>query len=290
LIKVLIENEIEVIAVVRPGSDRNHRLSQFHQLMIIEADISNLDMITKEKTGKVDWFFHLAWEGTSGSNRDNADLQIKNIQYTLDAVRLAEKIGCRRFIGAGSQAECGRTVQKISSNSIANPDTSYGAAKLCAGQLSRLVCGKIGIEHIWTRILSIYGPYDAENTMITSSIRNMLKGIDTSYSKAEQLWDYLYSEDAAKAIFLCAKKGISNKIYPIASGKAIPLKEYIIKMYEEAGGRGRLGIGDIPYSNIQIMYLCGDIRELSADTGFRPETDFKTGIKKTIMWCKQMEF
>ena len=249
LTKVLLENEIEVIAIVRPGSDRNSRLLKFPTLKIIESELSNLNSVSKEKTGMVDWFFHLAWEGTIGPNRDNADLQVRNIQYTLDAVRLAEKIGCRRFIGAGSQAECGRSSEKISGNSITNPETGYGIAKLCAGQLSRLECEKLGIEHIWTRILSVYGPYDGENTMITSSVKRMIKGIGTSYSKGEQLWDYLYCEDAAKAIFLCAVRGINNKTYPIASGKAIPLKEYIIKMHEETGRRGKLGIGDIPYSN-----------------------------------------
>ena len=289
LIKVLLENEIEVIAVARSGSDRNSRLSKFPTLKIIESDLSNLNSISNEKTGMVDWFFHLAWEGTIGPNRDNADLQISNIQHTIDAVRLAKRIGCSRFVGAGSQAECGRSSEKITGNSITNPETGYGIAKLCAGQLSRLECEKIGIEHIWTRILSVYGPYDGENTMIISSVKRMIKGMDTSYSKGEQLWDYLYCEDAARAIFLCATRGINSKIYPIASGNAIPLKEYIVKMHEEVGGKGRIGIGDIPYSSAQVMYLCGDIRELTADTDFRPETDFLTGINKTIEWCKQTE-
>lgn len=38
-----------------------------------------------------DVFYHLAWAGTTGTARDDADLQLKNIEYTLDAVELAKK-------------------------------------------------------------------------------------------------------------------------------------------------------------------------------------------------------
>lgn len=98
--------------------------------------------------------------------------QLQNIQYTLDAVELASRIGCKKFVGAGSQAEYGRVEGVLSASTPVFPENGYGIAKLCAGQMSRILCEQKQIEHIWTRILSIYGPYDGENTMIMSSIEN----------------------------------------------------------------------------------------------------------------------
>lgn len=53
--------------------------------------------------------FHFGWMGTTGAARNDMDLQCRNIAYTIDAVRLAQRFGCKTFIGAGSQAEYGRT-------------------------------------------------------------------------------------------------------------------------------------------------------------------------------------
>ena len=52
----------------------------------------------------------------------------------------------------------------------------YGIAKLCAGQMSRIMCSSLGIRHVWARILSIYGPYDTENSMVMSTVIKLRRG------------------------------------------------------------------------------------------------------------------
>ena len=49
----------------------------------------------------------------------------------------------------------------------------------------------------------------------------------------------------------------------------------------------QIGFGDIPYSPNQVMYLCADIEDLKADTGFEPQYTFEKGIVETIQWCRQ---
>ena len=48
-----------------------------------------------------------------------------------------------------------------------------------------------------------------------------------------------------------------------------------------------LGIGEVPYADKQVMYLCADIGALTADTGFVPQTSFEDGIKETLAWYDQ---
>ena len=230
----------------------------------------------------------MAWDGTRGEERNNVKLQLKNIDYTLKALTLAKKIGCRKFIGTGSQAEYGRVSEKISPNTVANPETAYGIAKLCAGQISKIKANQIGIEHIWTRILSVYGPYDNENTMIMSSIREMIENNKSpKYTKAEQLWDYIYTQDIAKALYLIAQKGKSGEVYCIGSGTVKPLYEYINIIKNEINSQLEIKFGEIPYTKNQVMYLCADISKLTKDTGFKPEISFEEGIKRTIKWYKE---
>ena len=286
LINYLLDKNIEVLAIIRRNSSRKEILIQKDNLKIIEFNLEEFKDIEIQE--KYDTFIHLAWDGTFGDSRNNIETQLKNVEYTLDAVRLAKKIGCTKFIGAGSQAEYGRVQGILSHNTPTNPENAYGIAKLCAGKLSRLLAAQLGIEHIWTRILSVYGPYDGDNTMIMSSIREMLKNNGSpNYTKAEQLWDYIYVEDVAKAFYLIGEKGINNSIYCIGSGKQRPLYEYIQEIRTNIDENIKLNIGFKEYSENQVMNLCADISNLTKDTGFIPETNFKDGIIKTINYYKE---
>ena len=105
------------------------------------------------------------------------------------------------------------------------PENGYGMAKLCAGQMSRELCAKLGIRHIWARILSVYGPCDGAKTMVMSSIRQLLAGESPAFTKGEQQWDYLYAKDAGRALYLLGEKGRAGSIYCLGSGQKRPLRE-----------------------------------------------------------------
>ena len=289
LIIELLEKNNEVLVIARPNSNRLDRLPLHENLHVLLCPLDALDTVTKEEIGCFDICYHLAWVGTIGPQRDDMSLQLKNVQYTLDAVYMAHRLNCKVFVGAGSQAEYGPVEGNLTSKTPANPEMGYGIAKLCAGQMSRLECKKLGIRHEWTRILSIYGPYDGEATMIISGIRQMLHGKKPVFSKGEQQWDYLYSEDAAYALYLIALKGRDGAIYPLGSGGARPLHEYINIMRASIGKEAEVEIGGLPYRKRQVMYLCADIRELTEDTGFLPRISFEEGIRKTIDWCSKTE-
>ena len=286
LIQELILHDIEVIAVVRPGSNRKENIPEHKLVRVVECGLNQLDKLPRLIDEPCDTFYHLGWDGTFGNARNNMQGQLKNIQYTLDAVKVAKLLGCKRFVGAGSQAEYGRTEEKLTASTPAFPENGYGIAKLCAGQMSRILCEQEGLEHIWTRILSVYGPYDGENTLIMSVIRTLLKGEKPATTKGEQQWDYLYSKDAAYAFYLLGEKGISGKTYCIGSGKTRALKDYITIIRNQIDESLTLGIGELPYAEKQVMHLCADISELEKDTGFIPQYEFEIGIKETIEWLQ----
>lgn len=290
LIKQLIEHEVEVVAVCRKGSARLKNLPVHSLVTCVEVDLDSLLELPKIVDTSFDVFYHFGWDGTFGGTRNDLSRQLKNIQYTLEAVEVASKIGCKRFIGAGSQAEYGRVEGVCSPNTPTFPENGYGIAKLCAGQMSRVLCEQMGLEHVWTRIFSIYGPYDAENTMIMSTIRSLQNGDIPALTKGEQRWDYLYSADAGRAMYAIGKYGVNGKTYCIGSGTTRPLIEYVEILCDNIDKNAVLGIGQREYAEKQVMYLCADITELSKDTGFRPVYSFEQGIKETINWYKQFKY
>ena len=290
LIRRLTDEGYTVYAVSRPDSDRIKNIPRSDGVKIIECDLSELGRLKGLIHEKCDMFFHFGWAGTFGSARGDMEKQIKNIQYTVDAVNAAHDVGCGVFLGAGSQAEYGRSETKLAPDSPAFPENGYGMAKLCAGQMSRALCSELGIKHIWCRIFSVYGPHDGGQTMIMSGIRLLLEGKRPSYTKGEQLWDYLYCADAANAFYLAAKNGAHGAVYCVGSGETRRLGEYIEIIRDEINPAAEIGIGDLPYADKQVMYLCADISSLTRDTGFKPEYSFEDGIKKTVEWYKNNAF
>ena len=250
------------------------------------ADTTTADMMHSDsndaQTDSGDIFFHLAWEASYGAGRDDLILQTRNVHAAMDAVRLAKLLGCRTFVGAGSQAEYGRVDKALRPDTETDPETAYGSAKFCAGNLTRFYAEQEGLRHIWMRILSVYGPHDRMETMISTAVSRMTKNEETEFSPCEQIWDYLYSEDAAWAMILAGENGIDGKTYVLGSGEAHPLRWYIEKIAGITGYTKEIGFGKRPYNEKQVMHLVADISELTEDTGFRPTVDFETGIRNLI--------
>lgn len=288
LCEKLLRENVTVYAVCRPGSSRIKDLPKAAALHVVECDAKELATLPQKMEGvSVDAFFHFAWAHTIGRGRNDMPAQIENIQSTIDAVRAAKALGCQVFLGAGSQAEYGRVEGLLKSDTPAFPENGYGMAKLCAGQMSRVEAKALGIDHVWVRILSVYGPHDGPMTMISGTIRKLLASERPALTAGIQRWDYLYAGDAADAFYLAACHGRNGAVYPLGSGQAMPLKDYIIQMRDAIDPALPLGLGEVPYGPLQVMHLQADISALQADTGFAPKTPFAEGIRKTIDWVKR---
>lgn len=282
LCRELAENGIKVFAVCRPNSPRAADLPRHPLIETVFCDISALRQLPAMICGGADAFFHFAWAKTTGAGRNDMPAQIDNVRYTVDAVAAANALGCKVFVGAGSQAEYGRVEGKLTAATPCFPENGYGMAKLCAGQMSRVECQKYGICHIWTRILSVYGPGDGAGSMISSVIAKLLAGEKPALTAGVQKWDYLYSADAAKAFRLLAEQGVDGKVYPLGSGKAVPLRDYIEQLRDRIDPTLPLGFGEIPYGPLQVMHLEADVSALATDIGYTPDTPFADGIRATI--------
>ncbi len=284
LIAELIKREIPTMVLCRGDSPRSAEIPDHPLIKKVNCSLADLATLDVSDDERYDVFFHFAWEGTTGASRNDMMLQNRNVRYTLDAVELAHRLGCHTFIGAGSQAEYGRVEGKLRASTPAFPENGYGMAKLCAGQMSRVMCEQKGIRHIWARILSVYGPYDTTTSMVMSTISKLKNGEKPSFTAGDQIWDYLYSGDAAEAFMAMAEKGKHGSVYCLGSGDPKPLKEYILTIREEAAPHAEIGLGEVPYAPKQVMYLCADISALTEDTAFVPQTPFEEGIRKTVAW------
>lgn len=288
LIQKLISENVEILLLQRKESIRQQMLPK-HRLLKIEfcalEELENYEPLVHD----YDAFFHLGWANSGKDSRDDLESQLKNVRYSCNAAELAHKCGCRVFVGAGSQAEYGRHEEPLRPDTLCMPENAYGVMKLCACHASKLICEKYGIRHNWIRILSGYGIYDNMRSVLNSTIAKSLEGDKPKFSKGEQIWDFVYMDDIANALFLIAEKGKNGISYPIGSGDARPLKEYLTILCEKLGNLQNAEFGILPYDKSQTMHLEADISRLREDTGWSPQIKFEEGIERVIEFHKKQK-
>ena len=271
----------KVFAIIRKDSLKRHLLPEGDFIKIIECDADRLADIEIEEND-FDCFYSFVWAGTTGADRNNNDLQKENIRYTVEALKLAKRLNCKKFVGAGSQAEYGVKSEILTESTETEPVTEYGKAKLSACKECSKIAEELKIDFNWVRILSVYGVNDGKNTLVSSLIRKIKNKEKIELTACEQVWDYLYSDDAGKAFYLIGESGKNGRIYVLGSGISMPLKEYVEIIRNKIDKDANIVYGAIPYGQNQVMHLQADIDPLKEDTGWVPEISFEEGISKIL--------
>lgn len=282
LINELIDHDIEVFAVAREGSKRISSIPSHRLVHVIECSLEHYNQLPELIETSCDAFYHFAWDGTFGDSRQDWKTQSKNIEYAVDAVRIAKSLDCKVFVGAGSQSEFGHVDGVLHPDMPCNPDNGYGAAKLAAYEMTKAYCGHLGIRQEWCRIISLFGPGDGDYTLISQAIHKLLSHEHLACTNGDQVWDYIYSKDAARAFHLVAESGKHGSIYCFGTGKTRTLREYIESIRNIIDPSAEIGFGEIDYYPNQVMHLEADISNLTKDTGFIPAYSFEEGIRETI--------
>ena len=94
LIEECLKHGISVCAVIRKDTARKDRLPEDPHLELVECSLEELETLPEKVNGTFDTFYHIAWGYTGAARNKSVRLQSKNIDYTLEAVEAAAKLGC----------------------------------------------------------------------------------------------------------------------------------------------------------------------------------------------------
>jgi nucleoside-diphosphate-sugar epimerase len=284
LVSDLLTHDVKVIAIIRPDSLNKSKLSLHKNLEIIEWDLSNILNIKKEPLENADVFYHLGWEGSAGSARADAALQLKNVMWSLDAVRLAKETACKKFVGAGSIME--KETYYVSCAQGTKPAIAYiyGAAKLTAHNMTKALAAELGICHVWALITNAYGEGEYSPRFINTTIRKIINCESLEFTSGTQNYDFVHISDIARAFRLLGEKGKPFYQYTLGSGGARPLRSFVEELGRCLADSLHLHFGDVPYTGINLPLDDFSTDALVRDTGFTPEVSFSEGLKKTYEW------
>ena len=290
LIRDLLRHHYSVTVLVRtvPTLEEQEKLwggaEDKRNITIYRAeDISEL------KGSEMEWdvFYFLAWSGVEPEYKNDASLQISNITYALEAMVSAKELNCQKFIATGTVAEYVFCENIIDINEKPAPGDFYGAIKVSVHYMLDVLSRQISMDFIWAVLPSTFGPGRKGNNIITYTISTLLKGETPRYGDLEQLWDFLYVTEVAKALRLIGEKGIVGKIYGIGSGHYRKLKDYVKEIRDCINPELELDIGVLPEMSCRTFSSCVNIFDLINDTGFQIQVPFQEGIKRTVDSMRQ---
>lgn len=290
LCRELLQNGYEVAAVIRPDSKKKDKLLDLRKesglsdtsLQILEIPLEKINILHTCYHIQADFFFHLAWNGSSGAAREDFDIQRSNIEFTACAIRTAKDCGCPKFIGAGSQAEYGVVVGTAFEDKTApSPFMMYGAAKLAACQMGSVLAKQLNIDFVWPRIYSIYGVGENQGTLVNYVMNTLEEGEAPALSPCENMWNFLYITDCARALRMLAENEDVQGICHVASKDTRLLKEYVIEMRDLLAPDLDLGFGAKQADPKRTFWLQPDVAKLD-EMGFQAEVSFAEGIRRKL--------
>ncbi|MBL8443850.1 MAG: dTDP-glucose 4,6-dehydratase [Zoogloeaceae bacterium] len=175
------------------------------------------------------------------------------------------------------------------------PNSPYSASKAASDHLVRAWHHTYGLPVLTTNCSNNYGPYHFPEKLVPLMILNALEGKPLPvYGSGNQVRDWLYVEDHARALALVFECGVVGQEYNIGGHnerRNIDVVETICALMEELAPRRPTGLArytdlithvqDRPGHDLRYAIDAGKIeREL----GWRPLETFESGLRKTVAW------
>ncbi|HEF0022482.1 dTDP-glucose 4,6-dehydratase [Citrobacter amalonaticus] len=171
------------------------------------------------------------------------------------------------------------------------PSSPYSASKASSDHLVRAWLRTYGLPTMVTNCSNNYGPYHFPEKLIPLVILNALEGKSLPiYGKGDQIRDWLYVEDHARALYTVVTKGIPGETYNIGGHnekKNIDVVHTICDLLDEivpktASYREQIAyVADRPGHDRRYAI---DADKIGRELGWKPQETFESGIRKTVEW------
>jgi len=264
-----------------------NRLQEHPFLTYLQCDVADTERLVKLLEHRsYEVFIHFAWAGSSGEGRFDYNLQLQNALTTVECLKVAKFLGCKRFICAGSIMEYEAEVAMHTQGSKPGMGYIYGMGKHAAHGICKSVAANIGIDLLWPMITNAYGIGELSPRFVNTTLRKIIKGEPLKFTSATQNYDFVYVSDVAEAFFLVAEKGKPFCEYMIGSGKAQPLKGFIQDMIRSCSPTSKPLFGDIPFTGTNMPLSVFSNEALHKDCDFIPRISFEEGTRITMEWLK----
>jgi dTDP-glucose 4,6-dehydratase len=172
------------------------------------------------------------------------------------------------------------------------PNSPYSASKASSDHLVRAWHKTYGLPTLITNCCNNYGPFHFPEKLIPHMIiRGLAEEPLPLYGDGQNVRDWLYVEDHARALALAAQRGAAGETYNIGARSEranLDVVKSICKLLDEMQPSSREPreklITFVPDRPGHDRRYAIDPSKIERELGWRPEHDFETGLAKTVRW------
>lgn len=280
LIKRLFDNGHEVIAVVK---DTDEKITSIDGKVarIVYDDLTGADALCEKIGENADVFYHLAWGGVNGPSKASYSVQLNNIKMACECAYAAKRLGCSRFLIAGTVAE--NAVKSFEHLQSVSGGLMYAVAKQSAHIFTEGVCKNIGLPFVWMQFSNIFGPNNRTGNLVSYTLSQLLDGQPATFGPAQQPYDFVFVDDLIEAVYrLGIKDRLGKDSYFIGSGAPRKLCEYLTAIGKKLGREELIQLNARPDDGIVYTNDMFDIKPLVDDIGEYVSVDFEKALDVTV--------
>lgn len=289
--KLLIERGDEVVILdnfSKSDEENLTKTSQTGQAIIVKGDVRDENLVLKALVG-VDSVIHLAsLIEVTESVKNPLSFADNNILGTVSLLEAMRKANVKKILFSSSACVYGESeVLPIKEDAKILPAEPYGASKVAAESFISVYHFLHGFDSLILRYFNPYGPgekHDPETHAIPNFIKAALdKKPLPVYWKGEQVRDFIYVEDLARAhLEVLNLNGL--RVFNVGTEKGIKVIDVLNKLSDILGYKLEIDdLGERP-GDVQANYASSSL--LKQVTGWQAKIDLDEGLKKTLEWFK----
>lgn len=289
LVKLLVSEGHIVRVLDNLCSGHRINLTPFPEAQIMIGDIRDPSVVDLAVKG-MEVVFHLA---SSVGNMRSIEHPIvdaeTNVIGTLNILEAARRHESRKVIFSSSAGIFGelRTLP-ISEAHFVEPDSPYGATKLCAEKLCLAYAKIHHMEAICLRYFNVYGinqRYDFYGNVIPIFAHKIISNQEiTIFGDGEQTRDFINVRDVVKANYLAGLNHGVNGAFNLGSGSSISINELANTLEDVSGVFIKKTYG--PARHGDVRHSVADISAICSTLGFKPQVSLNNGLREYMDWVK----
>ena len=211
-----------------------------------------------------------------------------NLRGSFTMLEAARRGGIQRFVHVSTDEVYGSLAAPLEATEEfpLNASSPYSASKAGSDLLARSYFVTYRLPVLITRASNNYGPYHFPEKLIPLMITNALEDHRLPvYGDGQQVRDWLYVDDHCRGIMAVLEKGREGEIYNIGGNRSLPNLDVVHKVLQLTGKPESLieYVKDRPGHDRRYALSS---EKLMRETGWRPVTNFETGLAETIEWYR----
>jgi UDP-glucose 4-epimerase len=256
---------------------------------LLHGDVSQAAVVD-DSMRDVDTVFHLAASVGNTRSIDNPLLDAQtNVLGTLQVLEAARRHAVRKVVISSSAGIYGASqAVPIREDHPAEPDTPYGASKLCAEKQGLAYAKLFDMKVVCLRYFNVYGPnqrFDAYGNVVPIFVFNALAGRPIAiFGDGDQTRDFVNVRDVVQANIAAALMAELTGAFNIASGSRVTIN----RLAEMVGHyvRGAAGVQHAPPRPGDVRDSLADISAARHRFGYEPAVTLDEGLQEYIAWAR----